>query len=193
MTITITDPVAQRSFTLDPAARTARQSPLLPLFGTFSATGNLSGFGGDYAWAFRNVTGQLSGGRLTATVSADSRGPDSPSSTAGRRGRGARTGDSGNDYQEEHLASRSIEGVVASGIRRTTTIPQGAIGNEQPIKIVSEEWTSADLQVLVLTETSDPRTGRSTYKLSNINRSNPDPSLFKVPSDYTMAGRTRAK
>jgi hypothetical protein len=87
---------------------------------------------------------------------------------------------------EDKLQDRLIGGVVATGIRRTTTIAAGAIGNEQPIKIVSEEWLSPDLQVLVMTDHTDPRTGRSTYQLSNINRNEPDPSLFQIPADYTI-------
>ena len=79
-----------------------------------------------------------------------------------------------------------IENVLASGVRRTTTIDKGVIGNEQPIKIVSEEWTSPELQVLVMTDHSDPRTGHSTYRLLNIRRLDPDPSLFQVPADYTI-------
>jgi hypothetical protein len=87
---------------------------------------------------------------------------------------------------EEKLADRVIEGVAATGMRRTTTIAAGAIGNEKPIRIVSEEWRSPDLQVLVLTDLNDPRSGRSTYKLLKINRAEPDPALFKVPGDYTV-------
>jgi hypothetical protein len=37
-----------------------------------------------------------------------------------------------------------------------------------------------------MTEHTDPRTGRSTYQLSNINRNEPDPSLFQTPADYTI-------
>lgn len=84
------------------------------------------------------------------------------------------------------MPNRGIEGVQCSGIRRTTTISAGAIGNDLPIKVVSEEWTSIDLQVLVLTDTNDPRSGRSTYQLLRINRANPDAALFKVPGDYTV-------
>jgi hypothetical protein len=86
----------------------------------------------------------------------------------------------------ERLQDRVIEGVLASGVRRTTTIEKGAIGNEQPIKIVSEEWTSPDLQVLVMTDRNDPRTGRSTYRLLKINRGDPDPALFQVPADFAV-------
>ena len=52
--------------------------------------------------------------------------------------------------------------------------------------ITSEEWTSPELQTLVLTRHNDPRSGESTYKLMNIIRAEPDPSLFQVPSDYTV-------
>ena len=75
----------------------------------------------------------------------------------------------------------------ALGTRRTTTIAAGAIGNELPIEIVSEEWTSPDLKVLVMTERRDPRLGTSTYRLVNIIRAEPDRYLFEVPSDYTLA------
>ena len=86
----------------------------------------------------------------------------------------------------EKLPARDIEGVRAEGVRRTTTIPAGEIGNDLPIEIVSEEWFSPELQVLVLTERKDPRLGTSTYKVVNINRSEPAAYLFEVPSDYTM-------
>jgi hypothetical protein len=88
--------------------------------------------------------------------------------------------------REETLDPRVIEGVQANGHRVTTTVPAGAIGNDQPITIVSEEWVSPDLNVLVLTQHSDPRSGESTYRLVNILRVEPDPSLFQVPSDYTI-------
>jgi hypothetical protein len=84
----------------------------------------------------------------------------------------------------EDLGRQNIEGVAANGSRSTTTIPAGAIGNLQPLKIVSEQWVSPDLQVLVLTKHSDPRTGETTYRLQSIVRAEPDRSLFSVPPDY---------
>ena len=87
----------------------------------------------------------------------------------------------------EQLPARDIEGVRAEGTRRTTTIAAGAIGNELPIEIVSEEWTSPDLNILVMTERRDPRLGTSTYRLENIIRAEPDRYLFEVPSDYAVA------
>jgi len=90
------------------------------------------------------------------------------------------------DEKVEKLPARQIEGVMAEGVRTTRTIPAGAIGNEQPIAIVTEEWRSPELQVLVLTRTSDPRTGESTYKLLSIQRSEPNAAWFEVPGDYTV-------
>ena len=86
----------------------------------------------------------------------------------------------------EDLGQRSVEGVAAQGTRTTTVIPAGAIGNDQPIRIVSEEWFSTDLQVLVQTRHSDPRSGETTYTLTNIVRAEPDRSLFEVPADYSF-------
>jgi len=152
------------SFTLDPATRTTTRT-VGSGFSRFMIDGlqmSLGRFGYGYRPAQNGYT-----------------------SAWNRSGRGA--GVRGRDeYLEEPLPNRTIEGVTASGIRKTTTIPQGAIGNEQPIKTVTEEWTSVDLQVLVMTEVNDPRTGRTTYRLTNINRAEPDPALFKVPTGYRL-------
>lgn len=90
------------------------------------------------------------------------------------------------EEKSEKLPSRNIEGVMAQGTRTTRTIPAGAIGNEQPILNVTEEWRSTELQVLVMTRTSDPRSGESTYRLVNIVRAEPGQSWFELPADYTV-------
>ena len=87
---------------------------------------------------------------------------------------------------KEQLGKQNIEGVEAEGTRTTVTIPAGEIGNERAIEIVSERWYSPELQLVVMTRHSDPRTGETTYKLTNINRTEPAKSLFEVPSDYTI-------
>jgi hypothetical protein len=84
------------------------------------------------------------------------------------------------------LEHKTIEGVPVEGRKTTTVIPAGQVGNEQPLTIVSEEWRSPDLNVLVFTRHSDPRTGESTYRLINIIRAEPDRSLFIVPPDYEI-------
>jgi hypothetical protein len=88
--------------------------------------------------------------------------------------------------RKEDLGEQVIEGVTAKGTRTTTVIPAGAIGNEQPITVVSEEWFSPDLKVLVMTKHADPRSGETTYRLTGIMRGEPDPSLFDLPAGVTI-------
>lgn len=90
------------------------------------------------------------------------------------------------NVKTESLGTQNIEGVSAEGSRTTVTIPAGEIGNELAINIVTETWFSPELKVLVLRKHSDPRNGEMIYRLTNINRSEPDHSLFEVPADYTV-------
>jgi len=90
------------------------------------------------------------------------------------------------EVNQEQLAPQTIEGVVAEGTRATFTIAAGKIGNERPIVTVNERWYSQELQAVVLSKNSDPRMGETTYRLTNIDRSEPDPSLFQVPTDYRI-------
>lgn len=91
-----------------------------------------------------------------------------------------------NESTSVSLGTQMVNGVSADGTRTTRTIPAGAIGNEKPIVITVERWYSPDLQMNVLIKRSDPRTGDNIFQLTNIVRSEPDASLFQVPSDYTV-------
>jgi hypothetical protein len=76
--------------------------------------------------------------------------------------------------------------VLVKGVRTTHTIPAGQIGNEQPIAIVNEVWTSPELKAVVYSKRSDPRIGEQTFRLTNIVRAEPNPSLFTVPADFRI-------
>ena len=87
----------------------------------------------------------------------------------------------------EKLEPQIIEGERAEGTRNTTTYPEGSrMGNDRPISSVYESWRSAELGVPLLIKSLDPRTGDYTEKLTNIIRSEPDPSMFQPPPDYTI-------
>jgi hypothetical protein len=90
------------------------------------------------------------------------------------------------EVNRESLGTQTVEGVAAEGTRVTFTIAAGKIGNERPIVTVNERWYSPELQTVVLSKNSDPRMGETTYRLTNILRSEPEPSLFQVPADYTV-------
>ena len=85
------------------------------------------------------------------------------------------------------LGTQTIGGVAAEGTRYTRTIPAGQIGNAKPIVIVTERWYSADLQMVVMTKRSDPRSGDTVFQMTGIARTEPAASLFQVPADYTVS------
>lgn len=114
------------------------------------------------------------GGRLATTVAGD----DSFVYSTGGGGR--------YETRTEDLGTRDIEGVSAEGTRRITTIPEGSIGNERPIEIVYERWYSKELGLVIYSKHSDPRFGEQTYRVTNIIRAEPDPSLFAVPQGYKV-------
>jgi hypothetical protein len=89
-----------------------------------------------------------------------------------------------NTAKTESLGSKVIEGVQAEGKRNTETIQAGAMGNDKPIEVVNETWFSPELQTVVMSKHSDPRSGDVVYTLTNIQRTEPDPSLFQIPADY---------
>jgi hypothetical protein len=86
----------------------------------------------------------------------------------------------------ESLGQQVMQGVAADGTRTTTTIEAGAIGNDRPIQVVSERWYSAELQTAVMTKRTDPRTGEETFRLDNVHRGEPGAGLFLVPPGYQM-------
>src|SRR5215467_6892277 len=160
--VTITDPASGKSWMLDVDNRTARQSPMLARI--YNA---VLGPNGDME-------------RLTVLLNGQPNVLVAPNLT----GRGG--GPGSEQTAEERLSPKVIEGVRVEGIRRTSTIAAGTIGNERAIVVTTEEWTSPELKVLVLSEHSDPRTGTSTYKLVNLKRAEAAASLFQVPADYTV-------
>lgn len=92
----------------------------------------------------------------------------------------------GRDAKTESLGAKSIEGVPVTGTKTTDTIPAGAIGNDKDLVITRETWYSSDLKLVLQSTQTDPRFGETTYSLTNIQRNEPDPSLFQVPAGYSV-------
>jgi hypothetical protein len=166
--IFITDPVDGVSYMLMPGTKEARKTPQRAV--NFSVSGGAgAGRGGQMTTETRSFSFSTGGGGQETFVFSNSEVNSSKANT-----------------KVEHLGTQTIEGVSAEGTRTTVTIPEGQIGNELPIVTVSERWYSPELQVTVMSTRSDPRTGTTTYKLTNINRSEPSPAMFQVPADYTI-------
>ncbi|HEV3330616.1 MAG TPA: hypothetical protein VG096_06530 [Bryobacteraceae bacterium] len=134
------------------------------------------------------VQAQPAGGR-TGTAGILRAGPVSPSPSTSPNGV-IRTANLGPEVTVEKLGTQIIEGVAAEGERNTTTIPEGEQGNDRAFHVTMETWTSPDLKIVVLQKSSDPRSGETITKITNLSRLEPDPSLFQPPPDYTIVDET---
>jgi hypothetical protein len=159
----IQDPVAQTAYTLNLTDKTAQKMPALPA--NISTSGPVSG-GGKFMMQM--------GSAVSAGV---------PPPTGIMLQKTFITNDQG-QVSTEDLGSQTMESVLVNGVRTTRTIPAGEIGNDRPINIVTEVWTSPDLKTIVYSKRSDPRMGEQTFQLTNIVRAEPDASLFTVPPDF---------
>jgi hypothetical protein len=94
--------------------------------------------------------------------------------------------DENRNIVKEDLGTRNIEGVDCTGTRQTSTIPAGAIGNEKPISIVTETWFSEAIGAVVESISDDPRYGKTTYQLTNVQLVEPPRSLFDPPANFKV-------
>lgn len=175
----INDPVSGVNFTLDQRSRTARKM-------TFAKNGITPPPPGHW---------EMNGGGAPGTPKAREEHPRVMIMKTGPGGEGGgitsevRVGPGAKEMPKpvvESLGKQTVEGVEAEGTRTTFTIPAGEIGNERPIQIVNEKWYSPELQTVVMSKRNDPLAGETTYRLTNINRTEPDHSLFEVPADYKV-------
>jgi hypothetical protein len=91
----------------------------------------------------------------------------------------------------EELQPETIAGVYATGMRHTLTIPAGREGNDRDIHVVEDTWTSPDLKIRMRSTTDDPRTGKITMEVTELERNEPDPALFQIPADYKVTDHTQ--
>lgn len=88
----------------------------------------------------------------------------------------------------ESLGGRVIDGQALEGRRMTTTYPAGStMGNDGPVTITSEEWISPGSTMPPnFRKTDDPRSGTEIAASYDIDRAEPDPSLFQPPVDFQL-------
>ena len=92
----------------------------------------------------------------------------------------------------EELGSMMMEGFAVTGTRRSgaseASVEKGALPN-----VVTEAWFSKELKVDLLVSTQGPHSVSRTTRLSNITPSEPDPTVFQVPADYTVHDNSQSK
>jgi hypothetical protein len=86
----------------------------------------------------------------------------------------------------ESLGVRSMQGMIVDGSLRELTIPVKSDLYYSAAAVSIETWVSRELQIPVCSR-SETSTGEiSTTTLKDVVRSEPDPRLFELPSDYTL-------
>ncbi|HUA64003.1 MAG TPA: hypothetical protein VML19_34985 [Verrucomicrobiae bacterium] len=178
--IQIWDPIAEVSYSLDPKTMTYRKTGVHIVF---------RGFRGENGMQTSTVyvySGDASGRVVSGTV-AEGGGVVMPPDRSNLPLLDGLTTVLNSKAKKETLGNRGIEGLNCTGERSTSTIDAGAIGNDRPISSVSERWYSPELQVMVQSTKSDPRTGTEEFRLTNVRRGEPDPIMFQVPPGYRPA------
>lgn len=86
----------------------------------------------------------------------------------------------------EDLGTQVIAGQTVSGERKTRSamMPASSAQTKQPVIDVREDWTSNDLGITMLSKHIDSNFGELDTQVVSVDRNEPDPSLFEVPSDY---------
>jgi TonB family protein len=92
--------------------------------------------------------------------------------------------------EREDLGTKFSEDLQLTGTRETKTYAAGAVGNSQPLSIVTEYWYSPDLRVNISVKRTDPRYGVQTVEVTNVQRGEPDAAMFEVPPDYKVVNET---
>jgi hypothetical protein len=86
----------------------------------------------------------------------------------------------------EDLGPRTIENVDTVGTRDTITFDVGAAGNDKPFSIVREFWHAPSLGINLISILSDPRIGKQTFTITDVQLGEPDPGLFEIPKGFKV-------
>ena len=200
-TINIHDPVANKTYMLDPAARTARElRPFRMAFAdaqgfaratAIEAANTVITANAEPPATFNVPVPPPTGGGAGTSVTVVRRTDNTEAVQVFAAGAVVATppdfaGAVGAYEPGEDLGEQVLEGLLVQGTRMTDTIPAGAMGNERPIEIVTERWYSKDIDAMVLQRFFDPRFGETIYRLVNVVRGEPSPDLFQVPQGYEL-------
>jgi hypothetical protein len=82
---------------------------------------------------------------------------------------------------EEDLPAETIAGISVPG-KRLHLVMQGA-------SVTEDSWFSSKLKIQMKAETEDPRSGHFSMIVSDLQQTEPSPSLFQIPNDYKVRSK----
>lgn len=88
-------------------------------------------------------------------------------------------------FVTENLGQKEINGLTAYGMRWSMT-PLEPVAPTDLQASTTELWKSSELDLTLLDVTSGPKYGSDRKELSDLQRGDPDPALFKPPQDYKV-------
>lgn len=165
--VEINDPVAGFAYTLDEQNKVAHRMPIAPM------PARVGGGGGGGGQVLGAMVGSAPAVRQSVPGTAQSN-----------------TNNVRPEMRQESLGTQSFDGVVAEGHRMSQTWPVGSQGNDRPFQTTNETWVATDLRVMVMSKSTDPRSGDNITRLTNISRAEPPLSMFQPPPDYKVVDET---
>jgi len=88
---------------------------------------------------------------------------------------------------QKELAHDVVDGMAVRHGRDSVTFSSNSSGKTSVHAMVTDYWFSQKLQAFVLVKRSGPGKSQHTIKLSDVSRSEPDPSFFIIPPDYQVS------
>ena len=93
-------------------------------------------------------------------------------------------------YKEEDIGTQPLGSLTLRGIRKSRTVPADQSGTGKEIVIVDEYWYSPDLSVYMIIKHNDPRTGEQIVAVTEVDRHEPNASVFAIPASYKIVVET---
>jgi hypothetical protein len=86
------------------------------------------------------------------------------------------------------LGNKTIEGILAHGVRTTVIYPVGHTTNKAPVTWIHEAWIAPEMKLIVRVVEGYPSGEETVWGLERISLS-PDSALFQPPGDYELQHR----
>jgi len=91
----------------------------------------------------------------------------------------------GTSTKTESLGTKDVDGLHLVGLRTVRTAFSPAT-DTKPFVYTVDTWTSPELKVVVIAETSTSNGDHHLTKLENIVRTEPSAALFQIPAGYSV-------
>jgi hypothetical protein len=177
----IDDPVSGTAYVLDPGSKSAEKVQRSPTFLDYRKIEDEGSQTMAKVVRDKEEMGQAGPDRMMIKIRDEHNGDPNVITV--------RAMDDRRQVAKEDLGAKNIEGVDCTGTRQTITIPAGEMGNEKPIAIVTETWYSPVIEAVVQSTTDDPRYGKTTYQLTNVQTTEPARGMFEPPAEFKIEVR----